>query len=206
MYENNRKSANYSSQSKRAKTSSIRKPTQVSNKIFVNKHLSGDPEGVQNNPANEVSTSADFEASEITNFKRSGKSVEVGERSAKVLYDKKNYYNDNKNIDVIYNHVNLQYHHRMIDPAKFQERNMHNRSNSHSKVKKKKGITNMSISKMKASVPPTSMDFTLSKAPHTTKSSQVKNRKSSIEMKMKVAQMLTAKNNEYMIKNVSNAS
>ena len=52
----------------------------------------------------------------------------------------------------MYNQANLQYQHRRLDSNKIKDRSIHNRSNSSSKIKKKKGkFSNVSMNKLKNS-------------------------------------------------------
>jgi len=139
----------------------------------------------ENNPLNESDHSVDIEASEYSKLNKSNKSIESADRSSKVLHIKHNYHNPHPH-QTIYNQVNLQYHHNLINPVKTtKERSIHNRSNSNSKIKRKRTkFSNISISKIKNNCLQQKDALLLAHGPSTAKSSQQKSRKSSIEMKI----------------------
>ena len=133
----------------------------------------------------------DFEASEINRIKKSTKSIDATNRSSKAFNYKSG--NPGSTKQALYNQVNLQYQHKMIDPNSSipQNRPVHNRSGSNSKLKKNKNkkYGNISINKLKNSYLNQQQDgMMLIHGPHTGKSSTQKSRKSSIEVKMKHSQ------------------
>lgn len=154
-----------SSQSKRARTSSHRKINQMSNKIFINKHMQID------------NTHQHNENSE----KDSNKSLHIRQSS----------YSGNQDLEWSQNHVNLQYHHKLADPLKSKCRDGSNRSMSSSKLKSKKKakfgsikISDIKLSNYSNITDTSGVNSSLSGASNT------KSRKTNIEMKMRINQMI----------------
>lgn len=137
----------------------------MSNKIFISKHMQID------NNHHSIDNSE----------KQSNNSLHIRQTS----------YNPPQNVDVMFNQVNLQYHHKLADPLKVKCRDSWNRSMSNSKLKSKKKskFSNIKISSIKLS-DQSNINDTSALNNSISSSTNTKSRKANIEMKMKINQMI----------------